>query len=97
MVTSVGLIVFLIYNAVSAAAHDVGSRHTWSIAYHFVIFVVFNAYIFYIAGVTYTGMCRQEELHPIGKGLKYIWDYFSNESKIAAKFFLISEIVREFQ
>lgn len=37
---------------------------------------------------------RGEALQPIGKGVLYIWEYFCNDLHNAAKFFIISEIVR---
>lgn len=93
VVSSVALTVFLIINTVAAAHFALDAMHAWSIAYSFFIFVVFNSYVIYMTSVCYKAMCRQDSLHPIGKGISFIWEYFSNETKIAAMFFLTSEIV----
>lgn len=92
-ITSVGIIIFMIINTVTTP-HEIDRKHAWYIAYSFALFVIFNTYILYISIVSYKALGRQEDLHPIGKGVGFIWEYFNNETKTAATFFLTSELVR---
>ncbi|CAL8102251.1 unnamed protein product [Orchesella dallaii] len=92
--TSLGLMIFMIVSIFKVNyAISLDAIYNWSLIYSLIDFVLINAYTLFIGYIGYKALCRQEALQPIGRGVVYIWEYFNNETKIAATFFLASEIV----
>jgi hypothetical protein len=61
--------------------------------YYIGILLLLNLFQILIATWTYQALKRGEVIQPIGKGIIYIWEYFTNDTQNAAKFFITSQIV----
>ncbi|ODN04187.1 hypothetical protein Ocin01_02517 [Orchesella cincta] len=94
LLTTLALAIFMIINVVKVNVHyHLEPIYNWSLVYSIIDFLLINAYTLFIFVICYKALCRQEALQPIGRGIVYIWEYFNNETKIAATFFLASELV----
>jgi hypothetical protein len=69
-------------------------RYFFGELYSLFTFLFGNAYIIFI-GVQCVQELRQcNPLEPIGKGFKHIFKFYRDDPTLAAKFLLISELVR---
>ena len=71
-------------------------RNFFGEIYSMILFLISNAYIMYI-GIQCIQHIRQNmPLEPIGQGFKHLFKFYTDDPTLAAKFLLISELVRKF-
>lgn len=89
----VSVLLFAVFYVLIGIAFASRGFYTEAI-YSIITLTLMHSYQATIAIWAWQTLRRGEALQPIGKGVLYIWEYFCNDLHNAAKFFIISEIVR---
>lgn len=100
ILSSVLYLLILVGFVIQEIASGSGSPQFWGMMLYCVgVILLFHIYEIAILLCSYSAIRKDEgqgqgqDLQPIGKGVIYIWEYFANDLKSGAKFFLVSEMV----